>query len=134
MPTASSRSLSTPYATPRARYLLALAVAVGTVLFLLLGIGALGIVGDGDRDVVYLAAPVAGLLVAVVTRFRAAGMTAAMVVAAAVTMLAGAWSIGLIATDEVDASTGDVVMLTVMYAVLFAVAGWLFSRVRVSDA
>jgi hypothetical protein len=73
--------------TPRSRYLLALGVCLGTVLFLLLGIGALGIVGDGDRDWLYLAAPAVLLVVA-----------------------------------------------AVMYAVLFAVGAWLFSRVRVSDA
>ena len=36
--------------TARRTYLLAAALAVATVLLLLLGIGALGIVGDGDRD------------------------------------------------------------------------------------
>ena len=49
--------------SPTTRYALALTVAVGTVLFLLLGIGALGIVGDGDRDWLYLAAPVVLLVV-----------------------------------------------------------------------
>ena len=44
------------------------------MLFLLLGIGALGIVGDGDRDMLYLAAPVVALVGAVVARFRAHGM------------------------------------------------------------
>ena len=110
------------------RYLLALGVSVGTVLFLLLGIGALGIVGDGDRDAVYLAAPAAALLVAVATRFRATGMALALAAAALVTVLAGGWSVGLVATDRVEASMLDVVMLTGMYAVLFAFAAWLFTR------
>lgn len=110
------------------RYLLALAVSVGTVLFLLLGIGALGIVGEGDRDAVYLAAPAVGLLVAAVTRFSARGMVLATGVAAVTTVLAGAWSLGLVVADEVEASAADVVMLTLMYAVLFAASGWLFSR------
>ena len=111
------------------RYLLALGVATGTVLFLLLGIGALGIVGDGDRDAVYLAAPVVGLLVAAATRFRPAGMALALGAAAVATLLAGAWSVVVVATDRADASVVDVVMLSGMYAVLFAFAGWLFSRV-----
>ena len=114
--------------SPRTRYLLALGVSVGTVLFLLLGIGALGIVGDGDRDAVYLAAPAVGLLVALATRFRAPGMALALAAAALVTVLAGAWSVGLVATDQVSASLGDVVMLTGMYAALFAFAAWLFRR------
>ena len=111
------------------RYLLALGVSVGTVLFLLLGIGALGIVGDGDRDAVYLAAPATALLVAVVTRFRAAGMALALGSAALVTALAGGWSVGLVATDRVEASVLDVVVLSGMYAALFAFAAWLFTRV-----
>jgi len=114
--------------SPKTRYLLALGVSVGTVLFLLLGIGALGIVGDGDRDAVYLAAPAVGLLVALVTRFRAPGMALALAAAALVTVLAGGWSVGLVATDQVSASLVDVVMLTGMYAALFAFAAWLFRR------
>jgi len=114
--------------SPRTRYLLALGVSVGTVLFLLLGIGALGIVGDGDHDAVYLAAPAVGLLVALATRFRAPGMALALAAAALVTVLAGGWSVGLVATDQVSASLVDVVMLTGMYAALFAFAAWLFRR------
>src|SRR5688572_18975911 len=93
-----------------APYLLAPGASVGTVLLLLLCIGALGIAGDGDRDAVYLAAPAAALLVAVVTRFRATGMALALGAAALVTVLAGGWSVGLVATDRVEASMPDVVM------------------------
>jgi hypothetical protein len=120
--------------TPTTRYALALGVSVATVLFLLLGIGALGIVGDGDNDASFLAAPVAALLVAVATRFSPRGMATALGVAAVSTVVAGAWSVGLIVTDNVTASVADVVMLTAMYAGLFASAAWLFTRVRVSDA
>ena len=112
--------------TSTLRYVVALGVSIGTVLFLLLGIGALGIVGDGDHDAVYLAAPAVGLLVALVTRFRPHGM--ALAAAALTTVLAGAWSVGLVATDRVSASLPDVVMLTGMYAALFALAAWLFRR------
>ena len=114
--------------TSRARYLLALGVSIGTVLLLLFGIGALGIVGEGEGDAVYLLAPAVGLLVAAVTRFRPAGMVLALGAAAATTLLAGGWSVGLIATDRVTASLADVVMLTGMYAALFAFAAWLFRR------
>lgn len=114
--------------TSTSRYLVALGVSIGTVLFLLFGIGALGIVGEGDGDAAYLLAPAVGLLVAVVTRFRAAGMVLALGAAAVTTLLAGGWAVGLIATDRVTASLADVVMLTGMYAVLFAFAAWLFSR------
>ena len=120
--------------TPRSRYLLALGVCVCTVLFLLLGIGALGIVGDGDRDWLYLAAPAVLLVVAVATRFRPGGMVFALGAAALTTLAAGVAAVALVATDRATASITDVVMLTVMYAVLFAAGAWLFSRVRVSGA
>src|SRR5919107_1027077 len=74
--------------SPTTRYALALAVALGTVLFLLLGIGALGIVGDGDRDWLYLAAPAVLLVVAAATRFRPDGMVLALGAAAATTVVA----------------------------------------------
>ena len=115
--------------TSTSRYLLALGVSTGTVLFLLLGIGALGIVGDGDRDAVYLAAPAVGLLVALAVRFRPEGWALALAAAPVTTLLAGAWSVVVGATDRASASLVDVVMLTGMYAVLFAFAAWLFRRV-----
>ena len=114
--------------TSTSRYLLALGASIGTVLLLLLGIGALGIVGDGDRDAVYLLGPAVGLLVALVSRFRAAGMALALAASAVTTLLAGAWSVAVVATDRASASLVDVVMLTGMYAALFAFAAWLFSR------
>lgn len=120
--------------TPRSRHLLALGVCVGTVLFLLLGIGALGIVGDGDRDWLYLAAPAVLLVVAAATRFRPGGMVLAMGAAALATVAAGVVAVVLVATDRTTASVVDVVMLTAMYAGLFAVGAWLFSRVRASGA
>ena len=121
--------------TSTTRYVLALGVSLGTVLFLLLGIGALGIVGDGDRDALYLAAPAVGLLVALATRFRPQGMALALGAAALATRLvAGAVASVLVATDHVTASVADVVMLTGMYAALFAVAAWLFTRAGGSPA
>lgn len=127
-------STSTTGPTPTTRYVLALGVSIGTVLFLLLGIGALGIVGDGDRDWLYLAAPAVGLLVAVLTRFRAGGMAVALGAAAGTTVVAGAAAVVLVATDHATASITDVVLLTAMYAGLFAVAAWLFNGVRASGA
>jgi hypothetical protein len=129
-----TRSTSSPPWSPASRYLLALGVSAATVLFLLLGIGALGIVGDGDRDVLYLAAPAVLLLVAVATRFRPGGMVLALGAAAAVTMVAGVVAVVLVAADDTAGSIVDVIMLTAMYAGLFAAGAWLFSRVRASGA
>ena len=120
--------------SPASRYVLALGVSAATVLFLLFGIGALGIVGDGDRDAIYLAAPAVLLVVAVVTRFRPGGMALALGGAALATVVAGAVAVGLVLADRETGSLLDVVGLTGMYATLFAVAAWLFTRVRVSGA
>ena len=85
-------------------------------------------------DSLYLAAPAVGVLVAVVTRFRAPGMALALAAAALTTLVAGAVAVGLVASDRASASIADVVMLTVMYAALFGLGAWLFTRVRVSGA
>ncbi|WP_207083830.1 hypothetical protein [Nocardioides sp. S5] len=114
--------------SPTARYALALLVSLAATLFLLLGIGALGIVGDGDRDALYLAAPAVALPVALATRFRPGGMVVALAGAAIATVVAGVVAVGLVVTDREVASVADVVMLTAMYAGLFALAAWLFRR------
>lgn len=120
--------------TPSQRYLVALGASLLTVLLLLFGIGALGIVGDGDRDAMYLAAPAVALAVAVVTRFRPSGMAIALAAASLTTVGAGVVAVVLVATDRERASLVDVVGITGMYAVLFALAAWLFTRVRASAA
>ena len=126
--------MTSTLSTPTARYGLALGASLATTLFLLLGIGALGIVGDGDRDALYLAAPVVALVVAIATRFRPAGMALALACAAVVTVLAGAAALALVAADRQSASMADVAMLTAMYAALFAGSAWLFTRVTAYDA
>ena len=120
--------------SPAQRYLLALGASLLTVLLLLFGIGALGIVGDGDRDAIYLAAPAVALVVAVATRFRAGGMAVALAAASVTTVVAGVVAVVLVATDREEASLVDVVGISGMYAVLFAFAAWLFTRVRASGA
>ena len=120
--------------TARTRYLLALGASLLTVLLLLFGIGALGIVGEGDRDAIYLAAPAVALVVAVATRFRAGGMAVALAAASVTTVVAGVVAVVLVATDREEASLVDVVGISGMYAVLFAFAAWLFTRVRASGA
>ena len=66
---------------------------------------------------------------AVATRFRPAGMALALAAAAVTTVLAGVVAVGS-SHSTGDRSVLDVVMLTGMYAGLFAVAAWLFTRVR----
>lgn len=115
--------------SPTTYYRLGLASALGTAVFLLFGIGALGIIGSGGSpDRIYLAVLVVGLLGAVVSRLRPQGMAwalavtaAAMVVATLVALLAG-WH------QHAGASLLDIVGLTLMYAGLFGASAWLFLR------
>ena len=112
----------------RRHYVLGAALAVATVLFLILGIGALGIVGDGDRDALYLAGPVVALLVAVAFRFRAHGMALALGAAAVLTLVAAVVAVVLVVRNDESASLVDVAGISAMYAAMFAASGWLFRR------
>ena len=108
-------------------YSSAVALAVATALFLVLGAGALGIIGSGGRaDLWYAAALAVGLLGALLTRFRARGMALSMAATAAVTVLIG---IGAVTAGlHGDGSAFDVIMISTMYAALFAASAWLFDR------
>jgi hypothetical protein len=84
------------------------AVAVVTVIFLVLGIGALGIIGaGGENDRMYLGVLAVFLIGTVVAR-------------------------GL--HEEPGASVGEILMLTAMYAGLFALSAWLFWRAAEQDS
>lgn len=108
-------------------YSSATAVAVATVLFLFLGIGALGIIGSGGRpDMLYVAALAVGVVGAVVSRFRAPGMALSMAATAVVTVGIGIGAV--LAGLHGDGSAFDVLMISTMYAALFAASAWLFSR------
>ena len=120
--------MTTSMTTSRRRYAQAAALAVATVLFLLLGIGALGIVGDGDRDMLYLAAPVVALVGAAAARFRPHGMAAAMAAAAVTTLVAGVVAVVLVVRADETASLLDIAGLSSMYALLFGASAWLFRR------
>ncbi|MFC7490283.1 MULTISPECIES: hypothetical protein [unclassified Knoellia] len=116
-----SRLLSTSRALP-------LAVAFGTVLFLLLGIGALGIIGDGDADRIYLAVIAVFAIGIVVARLRPQPMAVAMLATAATMVVCTVVAFAMGEHRNPGASASDMVMLTTMYAGLFAVAAWLFAR------
>lgn len=115
--------------TSSTTYRLALAMAAGTVLFLLLGIGALGVIGSGGpADRVYLAVPVVLVLGSVLARLRAEGMAVTLLATAATQVVAPvvAFAAGLEGTE--GASVLDVVGLTGMFAGLFLLSAWLFRR------
>lgn len=77
--------------TRKIAYRSAVAVAVGTALFLLWGMGALGIVGiEGDpADRMYYGVLAIEISGAVVARFQPDGMARAMFMTAAATILVG---------------------------------------------
>ena len=107
----------------------AVAVAVGTMLFLLFGIGALGIIGaGGPPDLMYVGAAALGVVGAAVARFRARGTAVALAVTAGATEVVGMVAIaaGLHRSD--GASAVEILGLSGMYAGLFAVSAWLFHR------
>jgi hypothetical protein len=99
--------------TRKTAYRLGLAVTIGTMLFLVLGAGALGIIGAGGRpDLMYLGVIAIGVVGALASRFRAQGMALTLLA-----MAAGQVVVALIALVAVvpgsDASVVDLIGLTV---------------------
>lgn len=113
----------------RNAYRLGLAVALGAALFLVWGVGALGIIGAGGRpDLMYLGALAVGVVGALLARFRSSGMAWALAATAlALLVVAG---IALVAGlhQEPGASAVEILGISGMYAALFGLSAWLFRR------
>jgi hypothetical protein len=110
-------------------YRLGIGVAVLTVLFLIWGIGALGIIGAGGRpDRMYLGVLAVFAVGTVIARLRPRGM--------ALTLLATATAQALVAVIALiagfqhtrGASVLEILGLNGMYAALFCLSAWLFRR------
>ena len=118
--------------THRRYYGLALGLTVATVLFLVLGIGALGIVGDGGSpDRLFLAVLAVLAVGSVIARLRAAGMAVTLAATALTQVLVALVAVVLVAAGVDDfegASVIDVIGINAMYAGLFGLAAWLFRR------
>ena len=113
-------------------YLLGVGAAAVTVLFLILAIGALGIIGDGGRDDrMYLAVPAVLVLGTIVARLRAPGMFLALLATAATQLLVTV--IALVAGLPEGASIVDVLGINAMYAALFCLSAWFFRRAADQD-
>jgi hypothetical protein len=109
------------------RYLLAIATAVGTVLFLILAIGALGIIGDGGRDDrIYVAVLAVLVIGSVVARLRPHAMSLVLIATALTQGLVTV--IALVAGVPEDASVVDILGINAMFAALFCLSAWLFRR------
>lgn len=110
-------------------YRLAIAVALATVLFLILGIGALGIIGDGGRsDRMYVGVLAVAAVGTVVARLRPRGMALALLATALAQVLVAVIALLAGLHREAGASVVDILGLTAMYAGLFCLSAWLFRR------
>ena len=109
------------------KYALGATLALGTTAVLVLGAGALGIIGDGGRrDLVYVAVLGVGLVGAVLSRLRAKAL--AMTLAAMALAHVLVTGIAILAGHAEDASRLDLLGLTAMFAGGFGIAAWLFHR------
>ena len=114
---------------PAIAYRLAIAVAVTTVLFLVLSAGALGIIGAGGRpDRIYAGVLVVGVIGTVLARLRSPGMAIALAATAGAQALVTLTALlaGLHHTE--GASVLDIVMVNAMFVALFGLSAWLFRR------
>ena len=112
---------------PATSHVLAVGLAIATVLFLVLAVGALGIIGDGGReDRMYAGVLAVGLIGTVVSRLRAPGMALTLAAMAGTQVLVAA--IALVAGLPDDVSVVDLLGLTAMYAGLFGLSALLFRR------
>ncbi len=123
--TADERTLEEQTMKTSTYYLLGVGAAVGTTLFLILAIGALGIIGDGGRDDrMYLAVPTVLVLGTIVARLRAPGMSLALLATAATQVLVTV--VALVAGVPKEASILDILGINAMFAALFCLSAWLF--------
>jgi hypothetical protein len=108
-------------------YALGATLALGTTAVLVLGAGALGIIGDGGRrDLVYVAVLAVGLIGTVLSRLRAEGMAMTLAAMALAQLLVT--GIAILAGLADDASVLDLLGLTAMFACGFGLSAWLFDR------
>lgn len=115
--------------TSRHYYRLGIGVAFVSVAFLILAVGALGIIGDGGReDRLYLAVPVVAAVGSIGVRLRSPGMSLVLLATALtqVVVTVCAFLAGYHRTD--GASVVDILGVNAMYVALFGLAAWLFWR------
>lgn len=116
--------------TNNTAYRIAVAIAIGATLFLVLGAGALGVIGtEGDRaDLMFLGVIAIGVGGAIITRGQAKGMVWTMAAMAAATIIVGFIAIALGKHEADESSVIEILGLTGMYAALFATSSWLFHK------
>ncbi|HJQ90088.1 MAG TPA: hypothetical protein VJ950_00130 [Acidimicrobiia bacterium] len=109
-------------------YRSAVAVAVGTAVFLVWGMAALGVVGvEGDpADLMFFGVLAVGIGGSIVARFQPDGMARAMLVTAGATVLVGVLALILGKHEAEYSSVFEILGLTGMFATLFAASALLF--------
>ena len=110
-------------------YRLGLALSVFTALFLLWGIGALGIIGaGGEPDRMFLAVLAVLVVGTAVARLRPAAMSMVLVATAAAQALVTVIALVAGMADNEGASVGEILMINGMYVVMWLVSAELFRR------
>jgi len=109
-------------------YRIGLALAVASMLFLLWGVGAMGIVGaEGDAfDRLYFAVVGIGVVGALLARFQAPGMAGVLTAMALAVATITALALILGKQQSPVSSIGEILMVNALFVALFAVAAWLF--------
>ena len=109
-------------------YRFAVAVAVGAAIFLVWGMGALGVVGvEGDpADLMFFGVLAIGIGGSIVARLEPDGMARAMLVTASATVLVGVVALILGRHEAEYSSVIEILGLTGMFATLFAASALLF--------
>ena len=115
-------------------YRLGIAATIVTTAFLVLGIGALGIIGaGGENDRMYVVVPAVLVVGAAVARLRARGMAATLASAALAMVVVALVAFARGLHSSPGASVGEILMLTAMYSGLFLAAAYLFWRAAGQD-
>ena len=116
-------------------YRSAVAVAVGTAVFLVWGLGALSVVGaEGDpADLMFFGVLAIGIGGSMVARLEPEGMARTMLVTAGATVLVGVIALILGKHQAEYSSVFEILGLTGMFATLFAASALLFRVAAVQD-
>lgn len=111
-------------------YRRAVGVALGTALFLVWAIGALGVIAyEGFRgDLMYLGVLAVGAVGAILSRFRPRGMARALFATALAQAVVAVIALATGMAGERGTSVLEIVGLNGMFVVLFSISGWLFLR------
>jgi hypothetical protein len=111
-------------------YRFALALALATVLFLLWGAAAMGLIGaEGDRfDLMYIGVLAVGIIGAVLVRFKPQGMVRVLLGMAVTQALIAVIALLVGKHESPVSSVAEILGVNGMYVALFVGSAWLFRR------